>query len=57
VARKSLHKSVIEAVLLLNDLTLLILNGAKLGEEALKSSVHINLALVSRVLELVATDV
>ena len=57
MARKSLHKSVVEAVLLLNDLTLLILNGAKLGEEALKGRIHINLALVSGVLELMATDV
>jgi hypothetical protein len=57
VARKSLHKGVVEAVLLLNDLTLLILDGAKLREEALESSIHINLALVSCVLELMATDV
>jgi hypothetical protein len=57
MARKSLHKSVVKAVLLLNNLTLLILNGTKLRKEALESSIHINFALVSCVLELVATDV
>jgi len=57
VARKGLHEGVVVAVLLLSDLTLLVLNGAKLREKSLKGRVHVDLTLVSIILKLVSTDV
>jgi hypothetical protein len=57
MARKSLHKGVVVAILLLNNLALLVLNRAELGEEVLKGSIHIDSALVARILKVVVLDV
>jgi len=57
VARESLHKSVVIAVLVLGNLALLVLDSAKLREEGLESRIHIDLTLVSLILELVVTNV
>jgi hypothetical protein len=57
MARKSLHKGVVIAVLLLNNLALLVLNGAELREEVLKGSIHVDSALIARILEIVVLDV
>jgi len=57
VARKSLHKGVVVAVLLLNNLALLVLDGAELREEVLKGRIHIDAALVAGILEVVVLDV
>jgi hypothetical protein len=57
MARKSLHKGVVIAVLLLNNLALLVLNGAELGEEMLKGGIHVDSALVAGILEIVVLDV
>jgi len=57
MARKSLHKGVVIAVLLLNNLALLVLNGAELREEVLKGSIHVDATLVARILEIVVLDV
>jgi hypothetical protein len=57
MARKSLHKGVVVAVLLLNNLALLVLHGAELGEEVLKGRIHVDSALVARILKVVVLDV
>ena len=57
MARKSLHQGVVIAVLLLNNLALLVLNGAELREEVLKGSIHVDSALVARILEILVLDV
>jgi len=57
MARKSLHQSVVVAVLLLNNLALLILDGAELREKVLKGSIHIDAALIAGILEVVVLDV
>jgi hypothetical protein len=57
MARKSLHQGVVVAVLLLNNLALLILDGAELREKVLKGSIHIDAALIAGILEVVVLDV
>jgi hypothetical protein len=57
MARKSLHQGVIVAVLLLNNLALLVLNGAELREEVLKGRIHVDAALVAGILEVVVLNV
>ena len=57
MARKSLHQGVVIAVLLLNNLALLVLNGAELREEVLKGGIHVDAALVAGILEVVVLDV
>jgi hypothetical protein len=57
MARKSLHQGVVVAVLFLNNLALLVLNGAELREEVLKGSIHVHSALVARILEILVLDV
>jgi hypothetical protein len=57
MARKSLHQGVVVAVLLLNNLALLVLHGAELGEEVLEGSIHVDSALVAGILKVVVLDV
>jgi hypothetical protein len=57
MARKSLHKGVVIAVLLLNNLALLVLHRAELGEEMLKGRIHVDSALVARILEILVLDI
>ena len=57
MARKSLHQGVVIAVLLLNNLALLVLNGAELREEVLKGSIHVDATLVAGILKIVVLDV
>ena len=57
MARKSLHQGIIIAVLLLNNLALLILDGAELREEVLKGSIHIDATLIAGILEIVGLDI
>jgi len=57
MARKSLHQGVVIAVLLLNNLALLVLDGTKLREEVLKGSIHVDAALVTGILKVVVLDV
>jgi len=57
MARKSLHQGVVIAVLLLNNLALLVLHRAELGEEMLKGRIHVDSALVARILEILVLDI
>ena len=57
MARKSLHQSVVIAVLFLNNLALLVLDGAELREEVLKGGIHVDTALVAGILKVVVLDV
>jgi hypothetical protein len=57
MARKSLHQGVVIAVLLLNNLALLILNGAELRKEVLKGGIHVDTALVAGILKIVVLNV
>jgi hypothetical protein len=57
MARKSLHQGVVIAVLLLNNLALLVLHSAELREEVLKGGIHVDSALVAGILEVVVLDV
>jgi len=57
MARKSLHQGVIIAILLLNNLALLVLNGAELREEVLKGGIHVDSALVAGILKVMVLDI
>jgi len=57
MARKSLHKSIIIAVLLLNNFALLVLHRAKLGEKMLKGGIHVDSALVAGILKILVLNV
>ena len=57
MARKSLHQGVVVAVLLLNNLALLVLHRAELREEMLKGRIHVDSALVARILEILVLDI
>ena len=57
MARKSLHQGVVIAILLLNNLALLILHRAELREKMLKGGIHIDSALVAGILKIVVLNV
>ena len=57
MARKSLHKGVVIAVLLLNNLALLVLHRAELREEVLKGRIHVDSALVAGILKVLVLDI
>jgi hypothetical protein len=57
MARKSLHQGVVVAVLLLNNLALLVLHRAELREQMLKGRIHVDSALVARILKILVLDV
>jgi hypothetical protein len=57
MTRKSLHQGIVVAVLLLNNLALLVLHRAELREEMLKGRIHVDSALVARILEILVLDI
>jgi len=57
MARKSLHQGVVVAVLLLNNLALLVLHCTELREEILKGGIHIDSALIARILKVMVLDI